>query len=261
MNYLVEGLQGSGKSTLVQKLSELYPDCTVYREGDYSPIELAWCAYVTEPQYERILGAYPDLRTQIEAKTVREGDRRVVCYTQVRTDNRDFYRDLEQYEIYNLRVSYPEFRAIVLSRYQKWNQDQTISECALFQNTVEDMTLFRNAPDEEVIAFYRRVRDTLEGKPYHILYLKTDDIKGNLDVIRKERSDDQGHELWFPMMLGFFNDSPYAKENGLRDEEGLLAHFAHRQELELRICREVFPDHMTILPSKGYRDLEGLIGG
>ena len=48
MNYFIEGLQGSGKSTLVEKLSKKYPACTAFREGDYSPIELAWCAYVTK---------------------------------------------------------------------------------------------------------------------------------------------------------------------------------------------------------------------
>ena len=51
MNYFIEGLQGSGKSTLVEKLSKRYPDCTVFREGDYSPVELAWCARVTKKRY------------------------------------------------------------------------------------------------------------------------------------------------------------------------------------------------------------------
>ena len=48
MNYFVEGLQGSGKSTLLEKLARRYPACTVFREGDYSPVELAWCARVTK---------------------------------------------------------------------------------------------------------------------------------------------------------------------------------------------------------------------
>ena len=59
MNYLVEGLQGSGKSTLVGKLQEKYPGYTVYREGDYSPIELAWCALVSKEKYEEILEISP----------------------------------------------------------------------------------------------------------------------------------------------------------------------------------------------------------
>ena len=84
----------------------------------------------------------------------------------------------------------------------------------------------------------------------------SEDIRSNIDVIRKERSDDQGQELWFPLMLGYFNESPYAKQNGLAGEEDMLKHFSHRQELELAICREVFPDKYTILKSKGYKETD-----
>ena len=40
----------------------------------------------------------------------------------------------------------------------------------------------------------------------------------------------------------------------LYGEECLLSHLQHRQELELKICREVFPGHFTVLPSKKYSD-------
>ena len=75
MNYFVEGLQGSGKSTLVNKLAEKLPEYQVFREGDYSPVELAWCAYVSEEQYQSILIKYPMFRDKIAEKTVREGYR------------------------------------------------------------------------------------------------------------------------------------------------------------------------------------------
>lgn len=35
MNYFVEGLQGAGKSALVQRLSETLSDYQVFHEGDY----------------------------------------------------------------------------------------------------------------------------------------------------------------------------------------------------------------------------------
>ena len=54
-NYFVEGLQGAGKTTFVKQISAYLQDYQVFQEGDYSPIELAWCAYVTEKQYDRIL--------------------------------------------------------------------------------------------------------------------------------------------------------------------------------------------------------------
>ena len=58
MNYFVEGLQGSGKSTLVRKIGEAHPDYTPVMEGDYSPVELAWCAYVDAETYRGILEKY-----------------------------------------------------------------------------------------------------------------------------------------------------------------------------------------------------------
>ncbi len=258
MDYFVEGLQGSGKSTLVSKLAEAHPGHRAVQEGDYSPVELAWCAYMDEGRYLDILAKYPELKQAMEEETFTEGDKRIVCYTKVRTDDHAFYKDLEQYEIYNGRTSYDDFRSIILSRFRSWNTGDMIFECSLFQNIVEDMILFRCSPDDEIIGFYKEIRKALGGRDYRIVYLKVSDIKGNLDVIRKERSDDKGNEIWFPLMLGFFDSSPYAKVNGVQGAEALTDHFRHRQELELRICEEVFPDRYTILPSKGFDLLRGL---
>ena len=254
MNYFVEGLQGSGKSTMVQKLSEFHPDYTAIREGDYSPIELAWCAYVDEDRYQEILEKYEAIRGLIEEKSFRENSKWIICYTQILTDIPGFHKELEQYEIYNNRVSLDEMKEIILSRFKVWNQDKNIFDCSLFQNIVEDMILFKAMSDDEIIKFYKDVRKALEGKEYHIVYLKADDVRGNLEVIRRERSDDQGNELWFPLMMGFFNECPYSKERGLSGEEDLIKHFIHRQELELRICKEVFKGKHTIFTSKNYND-------
>ena len=81
-----------------------------------------------------------------------------------------------------------------------------------------------------------------------------DGSEEQLETIRKERSDEQGNELWFPMMIGYFNDCPYAKARGLKGEEDLIRHFVHRQDLELRICKEIFPEKSVIIESKNYRE-------
>ena len=252
MNYFVEGLQGSGKSTLVGNLSKKHPELNVYHEGDYSPVELAWCAYMTREQYSQILEKYKEIKADIEAKSHAEGERMVVCYTQIMTDVPGFHKDLEQYEIYNGRVSFEDFKKTVLGRYRNWNGDGSIFECSLFQNTVEDMILFRCFSDEQIMDFYREVAEVLKDKEYRIEYLKTSDIPSSIGIIRKERSDDAGNELWFPLMIGYFNESPYAVKNGVSGEEALFNHFKHRQDLELKICEEVFKDHYVLLQSKGY---------
>lgn len=256
MNYLIEGLQGSGKSTLVQKLSEIHSECRAIREGDYSPVELAWCALLDESKYKEILEKYPEIREEIEAKTVAENDRYIVSYTQILTDIPGFHKDLEQYEIYNGRTTLELFKEIVLERYRNWNTDNNIFECSIFQNTVEDMILFREMDDEEIISFYREVREALGQKNYRIIYLKTDDIAANIMHIREERSDANGNELWYPLMMEYFNNCPWAISNNKRDFDGLVEHLRHRQELELKICEDVFEGRCTVLESKGYKDAD-----
>lgn len=257
MNLFIEGLQGSGKSTLLKAISEENADWQPVMEGEYSPVELSWCAYVDEGTYRDILDKYSGLRDQIEEKSVAEGDRRIICYTKIKTDDPGFYEDLERYEIYNGRRPFEEFKDIVLTRFGNWRGDRGLYECSLFQNIVEDMILFRQASDEAIIRFYRQLRDILEGRDYRIVYLETEDIRSNLEVVKKERVDGEGNERWFSMVCQFFNASPYALAHGLRDFEGFVTHLAHRQALELRLCREVFPEHATILKSKG--DMTGIL--
>ena len=140
MNYFIEGLQGSGKSTALRKITEKYDSLTPIHEGDYSPVELAWCAYTTEEEYSSILRRFAPIRRSIEAKTVSEDDRRIISYTQVQTDIPDFYQTLEQYEIYNGRKPLDEFREIVLRRYSRWTGDNMVFECSLFQNIIDSVS-------------------------------------------------------------------------------------------------------------------------
>ena len=62
-------------------------------------------------------------------------------------------------------------------------------------------------------------------------------------------------------MMQYFNECPYAKARGLEGEEALIRHFIHRQELELKLCEEVFPDKYIVLTSKKYteKDIDTIV--
>ena len=91
MNYFVEGLQGSGKSTLAAALAARHPEYRAIREGEYSPVELAWCAYVNRAQYDAILllldGMYDgDTSLRIEVSNYAEYDDFMAVYLECRGD-------------------------------------------------------------------------------------------------------------------------------------------------------------------------------
>ena len=252
MNFFIEGLQGSGKSTLADRIAKKYPDYTLFHEGDYSPIELAWCARMSEAQYSEVLEQWNDLEDQIRSKSHKEGDYRIVCYTQVKSEDPEFYHQLENYEIYNGRTAFEDYKNIVLTRYRNWQGDANIFECSLLQNAVEDMILFRDMSDDAILDFYKEVRSAMNGKEYEIWYIESPDIGKNLNAVRKERADKDGNEIWFNMLLEYFINSPYAKNRSLNSCEDLLGHLRHRQALELRICREIFDEKVTVIKSKAY---------
>ena len=257
MNYYVEGRQGGGKSTLTGRLAEKYPDHKVYEEDDYSPVELAWCAYMNKEDYLNILDKYSSMREKIEEKAHTEDDHIIVCYTKVKTDKHEFYQDMEKYEIYNNRISFGQFKEIVLGRFEKWDGEPLIAECSLFQNTVEDLILFRDMSDEGIMDLYREIKKELEDKQVHIAYIKTEPegIRTNLENARKERVDDKGNEVWFSMLCNYFDNCPHAVRCGLEGEDGLVRHWIHRQELELRICEELFPGQYSVFSSKNYGEI------
>lgn len=258
----VEGLQGMGKSTLIQKLSLLYPDARVYREGDYCPVELAWCSYVTQEEYHYILEKYQEIEEEIKKWTVFEDGMYVVMYTRIITDIPGFHKDMEQYEIYNGRCSLAELETIVLKRYQRYAQNQTgekeisFFECALFQNIIEDLMLFHCLDDDQISQFYKRLNFMLDKCDFQLFYLYDEKVEECINRIIKERCDEDGNPAWLPLMEGYIETSPMGQKCGLKGYEGLVAHLKHRQKLELRIIQETFYDRCIVLPAKNYSNEE-----
>lgn len=225
MNYFIEGLQGSGKSTLVERLSDKYKD---------------------------ILEKYSKIREDIEGHTVSEGTHKVVCYTKIITDISGFYKELEQYEIYNGNLELKEFEEIVLSRFLKWDGKNQIFECSIFQNIIENLMLYLELTDEEILGFYKKIAQALSNKDIKILYLNLEDIQAGIEIIKKERSDDAGNELWFPLMIKYLEDAPYSKKHNLKGMEGLISHLERRKALERRIIQEIFDNVTFVLTAKKY---------
>lgn len=102
-NVFVEGIQGAGKTTLLNALQQKLPAYTVYHEGDISPVDLAWCSYVTDRQYTDICQRYPQLLDQLAAYTKAEEHHKIIAYTRITTELQDFYPFMSQFEIYSGR--------------------------------------------------------------------------------------------------------------------------------------------------------------
>jgi len=252
-NIFVEGIQGMGKSTLVNRISREVTQYRVCREGDYSPMDLAWCTWMTKEEYESVLLHYEAIKEEIIKNTTKENDHYIISYTKIITNISNFHKDLEKYEIYNGRKSFEEMKEIILTRYNNFREMGYLLECAFFQNIIEDLILFHLLNDDEIVDFYRELYQCVDRQQFVLLYLYSDNVKENIDIIRKERSDNMGNELWYNMMLEYFIHSPYGEKHRCSNFEDMIAHFKHRQQLELRIINEVIGDNAIILPAKQWK--------
>lgn len=252
-NIFIEGIQGMGKSTLLNHIAAKIPEYQVCREGDYSPVDLAWCTWMTEEEYRQILQKYELLREEIIKNTVKEGRHYIVSYTKIITDIPNFHKELEEYEIYNGRKSLEDLKEIVTSRYWNFVQTGYLFECSFFQNIIEDLILFHRLRDDEIVGFYRELYNGLHKEEFLLLYLYSDKLEENIKYIKEERCDNQGNELWYSMMLEYLIHSPYGTQHGYGAFEDMIAHFKHRQQLELRIIREILGEHAMILSAKNWK--------
>lgn len=253
VNVFIEGIQGMGKSTLQQAIFAEMPELHICREGDYSPVELAWCTWMTGEEYQRILQQFDSLSKEVVGHTVREGDHYIVSYTRILTDVPQFHKELERFEIYNGRKSLRELEQIILARYERFVGTGYLFECAFLQNIVEELILFQQLSDDEIVAFYDRLYAAVYKEDFLLFYLYSDKIEECTRTIQKERSDAQGNQLWYDLMLKYLIHSPYGIRQGCQGFEDLVNHFRHRQRVELRIINEVVREQAVILPAKEWK--------
>lgn len=250
----IEGLQGSGKSTLLRNLSQKFPEYKAYYEGDISPVELAWCSYMSKEQYEEALRKYAHVEQEMKQFTKQEGDRYIVAYTRILADMREFYECMESFEIYNGRVPFAQFHDIIMNRYRALEPNsKNLFECSFFQNSMESMMLFYQMSEQEIVDFYREAYEILKSKGVRMLYLQSDNIRENILQIKQERSDEKGVELWYPLMLKYLQESPYGKVHGFEGLDDMIAHLDRRVAIEERIINDILKEDCRVLKAKGYR--------
>lgn len=256
--YFIEGIPGSGKSTLAAALSRNLPDYRQYREGDISPVELAWCSYMTQDDYADILRRFPALEPEIRAHSVAEDANVITAYTQIHTKDASFYDQMSQFEIYAGRRDVNSFREIVLRRFttffaaERTARHGSIFECSLFQNIVEELILFAEYEDAQILAFYQELFACMDQETVCLIRLRPADIAENIRHIKQERVNEQGEEIWYRMMLEYLCNSPYGRHHGFSSFEDLLSHFSRRIRIEDNIIAQLFRCRCLELPSKAF---------
>jgi hypothetical protein len=252
---LIEGIPGSGKSTFARRIAEWYRNrgtaVNLYIEGQSHPADLGWNACVPIAEYGVILRRYERLKDEIARNTVFEDDTAIVAYTLIKTDDRDFYKELESFEVYDGRAPDERFCKLHYDRWRSFGQnaagseERNIFECAFLQNHVNEFLFWRDAGEDAIIEHHNRLIDFVKCLSPVLIYLSQPDIRETIGRTARERVS-QEHGNWIDRCVAYCENSPYGKRHNIKGYDGIIEFFAVRKQLEMKILRQLSIPHIVI---------------
>ncbi len=223
---LIEGIPGSGKTTLATSLSSLLRadvPCACYLEGQSGhPAELEHHACLTQAEYAALCAGFPGQVASLANHVRKEGDFLLVRYMENgapifsgallgRLRAREFRYALSP------RIPFAAYSAVSLSRWRglaaEWagKPGFLLLESAFLQRPVQDLLLHYALPDAEIIAFLQRAAEALRPLMPTLFYLAPESVPATLSRIARARNMP---EMAYPDSIAFW---------------------AHRRELELAV--------------------------
>ena len=141
------------------------------------------------------------------------------------------------------------FRSITESRWQAFDAKTgyTIIESALLQNLVTELLFFRCLNEDETITFINRLVSYIEPFPAFLIYLSQPDIGKTIRRIAEERTEKyESGKTWLEIEISRCENTPFGKNNNIRDFDGMMKLIAIRKRLEMRIVEQLSIPHVVI---------------
>lgn len=215
---LIEGIPGSGKTTLAKRLHPLLSEktpCACWLEGAAGhPVEMEWHACLTQEEYAALLRDFPEHAAALAAHARAEGGFMLIPYRGpdgvfafpgallLRLRSREFrYTDAPC-------IPFPAYAAVSLSRWRgfaaQWasKPGAVMLESAFLQRPVQDMLLHYSLHDTEIARFLRGAAEALSPLSPTLFYLSASDVPATLARIAAERGMP---EMAFPDSVAFWS--------------------------------------------------------
>jgi len=261
---MVEGIPGSGKSTFAKKIADFYTNrgfkTNLYNEGGFHPADLAWNACIPVESLDSIFAPYKNFRHEIDKNTHIEDDYAIISYTQIRTDDKTFFEEMESHEIYDKRVPFDVFSKLQHKRWSafgkqaKEKDELTVFECALLQNHVSELMLYHLADIEALKTHINSLIQTVSELSPTLIYLSQPNVRETIERVAKQRVYE--NEKWIDRVINYSETTPYGKLHGIKGFNGAVQIFEERKRIESKII-ESLPIKTVILENPKY-DWEAL---
>lgn len=190
---LVEGLCGTGKSTLAERLHgyliQQGMSSHFYDEGAQGhPTSLNWQSFFRAEEYEALLMRYPDASSEIRSFAIKNGSDYLIPYREVSEFNKleALYAELKSRELFWTDSPVAALSEFTFSIQQHWarfaefasnSDDVYVLEAVFFQHQIHDLLRHYQADDRQIEQHIQAIADRIASLHPVVMYLTQTNVR------------------------------------------------------------------------------------
>lgn len=190
---LVEGVCGTGKSTLAERLHHYLiqqgKSSSFYDEGaEGHPVSLNWHAFFREKEYKDILERYPNKANEIRSRAIKEGSNYLIPYRGVNefSEVSALYAELKTCELCRTDSPIAALSEFTYSIQQHWARFAELTctrdtvyviEAVFFQHQIHDLLRHYQASDSQIEEHIFGITDQIAAMNPVLFYLTQPSVR------------------------------------------------------------------------------------
>ncbi|QNR67517.1 hypothetical protein IAQ67_27935 [Paenibacillus peoriae] len=258
---IVEGIPGSGKSTLSRHIhdmlnthqieSELFLEGNLRHPADYESV-----ACMPNEELDRLRSIHSEVFHYIDPFVSVNGNDSLIAYALAQQSAPNgipssLYEEIRRYEIYD-EVPVEKHCELMIQRWKSFVKDQRekekliILECCFLQNPGCALLARHNAGEDRFIQHVLQIAEQIQELNPILFYLKQPNVHTTIERVKTMRSQE-----WLDFAIWYHTEQDYGKNKGLYGYEGYIQFLEHRRELELQIIEQL-PFQSFIMDNSDY---------